>query len=374
MFEPRYYRNFGLEEIARKVCDRERLTIADGEKLFACPDLNAVGSLAHEVRKRLYGNQAYYVVNRHINYSNICVNGCRFCAFSKKKGDPLSFELSEEQILEKIGANGHDLTEIHVVGGCHPDLPLSFFEGLIGKIRELQPHAFIKAFTAVEVAHFAKKEGIAIAQVLARLKAAGVKMMPGGGAEIFSDRVRSLLCPEKLDARGWLDCIRQAHEMGIKTNATMLYGHIETRLERLEHLVALRELQDRTGGFVCFIPLSFQTANTPLGAMEPPTGVEDLKTIAISRLMLDNIPHIKAYWVMLSAKVAQVALYFGADDFDGTVVEEKIGHMAGAKSRQEMTRSEIEGIIRDGGFLPVERDSLFRKAGRDFLETVDSKV
>jgi aminodeoxyfutalosine synthase len=323
-----------------------------------------VGSLAHQARTKLHGNQAYYVVNRHINYSNICVNGCRFCAFSKKKGDALSFELTEEQILEKIRAGGNDLTEIHIVGGCHPDLPLSFFEGLLGKVRELRPQAIIKAFTAVEIAHFAKREGISAGEVLVRLKAAGVRRMPGGGAEIFSDRVRKLLCPEKLDAAGWLDVIRQAHEIGIKTNATMLYGHIETRRERLEHMAALRDLQDRTGGFDCFIPLSFQPENTPLGPMEPPTGIEDLKTMAVSRLMLDNIPHIKAYWIMLTVKVAQVALYFGADDFDGTVVEEKIGHMAGAQSQQGMTRSEIEGIIRDAGFAPVERDSLFRKVDR----------
>lgn len=364
MFEPRYYKNLGLGEVARKVADGERLTVADGEKLFGCPDVNAVGSLAHFVRTRLHGNAAHYVVNRHINYSNICVNGCRFCAFSRKKGDPLSFELSEEQILEKVRAGGSDLTEVHVVGGCHPDLPFSFFERIIGKIRELQPNAIIKAFTAVEVAHFAKNEGIPVADVLARLKSAGVRMMPGGGAEVFSDRVRKLLCPEKLDAEGWLDVMRQAHEIGIKTNATMLYGHIETPRERVEHMAALRDLQDRTGGFVCFIPLSFQPVNTPLGEMAPTTGVEDLKTIAVSRLMLDNISHIKAYWVMLSVKLAQVALYFGADDFDGTVVEEKIGHMAGAQSQQAMTRGEIEGIIRDAGFEPVERDSLFQRVGR----------
>jgi aminodeoxyfutalosine synthase len=360
MFEPGYYRNFGLEEIARKVAEGQRLTIEDGESLFACPDVHAVGSLAHLARTRLHGNAAYYVVNRHINYSNICVNGCRFCAFSRKKGDPLSFELSEEQILEKLRAYGNNLTEIHVVGGCHPDLPLSFFERLIGRIKELQPHAFIKAFTAVEIAHFAQKEGIAAGEVLTRLKAAGVRMLPGGGAEVFSDRVRKILCPEKLSAEGWLDVVRQAHEMGIKSNATMLYGHIETTRERVEHMAALRELQDRTGGFVCFIPLSFQPVNTPLGKMEGTTGVDDLKTIAVSRLMLDNIAHIKAYWVMLTVKLAQIALYFGADDFDGTVVEEKIGHMAGAQSQQGMTRREIERIIRDGGFEPVERDSLFR--------------
>ena len=360
MFEPRYFGKLGLEEIARKVAEGRRLTIEEGEKLFACPDINAVGSLAHHVRTRLHGNVAYYVVNRHINYSNICVNGCRFCAFSKKKGEPLSFELSQDEIIDKIRTIGNGLTEIHVVGGCHPELPLSFFEELLAKIREIKPDAIIKAFTAIEVAHFAKNEGISVKEVLVRLKSAGVQMLPGGGAEVFSPRVRDLLCPEKLDADGWLNVMRQAHETSINTNATMLYGHIETFRERLEHMAALRELQDLTGGFVCFIPLTFQPANTGLSHLPPTTGVDDLKTIAVSRLMLDNIPHIKAYWVMLSVKLAQTALYFGADDFDGTVVEEKIGHMAGARSQQGMTRREIEWTVRDAGFDPVERDSFFR--------------
>ncbi len=361
MLEPGYFRNLGLEDIAHKVAQGARLTLSEGERLFACPDMNALGSLAHHSRTRLHGNVAYYVVNRHINYSNICVNGCRFCAFSRKKGDPLSFELSEEEILDKIRAEGNGLTEIHVVGGCHPDLPLTFFEGLLRKIRDMRPDAFLKAFTAVEIAHFAKNEAISVKEVLTRLKSAGVQMLPGGGAEVFSPRIRERLCPEKLDGNGWLDVMRQAHEAGIRSNATMLYGHIETVRERLEHLAALRELQDTTGGFVCFIPLPFQPANNELSHLPPTTGVDDLKTIAVSRLMLDNIAHIKAYWVMLSVKLAQAALYYGADDFDGTVVEEKIGHMAGAESQQGMSRLEIEGVLRDGGFEPVERDSLFRK-------------
>ena len=364
MFEPRYFKKLGLEDISHKVAEGERLTVSDGERLFACPDMNAIGSLAHQVRTRLHGNTAYYVVNRHINYSNICVNGCRFCAFSRKKGDPLSFELSEDEILDKIRANRNGLTEIHIVGGCHPDLALSFFEDLVRKIRDTKPDVFIKTFTAVEIAHFAKNEGTSVKDVLARLKSAGVQMLPGGGAEVFSARVRERLCPEKLDGNGWLDVMRQAHEIGIRTNARMLYGHIETVRERLEHMAALRELQDRTGGFVCFIPLTFQPANTGLSHLPPATGVDDLKTIAVSRLMIDNIAHIKAYWVMLSVKLAQAALYFGADDFDGTVVEEKIGHMAGAESQQGMTRREIERTIRDAGLEPVERDGLFRKVFR----------
>jgi len=359
--DPAHFERLGLAKIRDKVSCGERLTIEDGLRLFACPDINALGALAHGVRTALHGNAAYYVVNRHINYSNICVNGCRFCAFSRKKGDPLAFELSEEEVLARVRAQGDGLTEIHMVGGCHPDLPLAFFEHILGKIRALRPNAFIKAFTAVEVAHFARNEGISTAEVLQRLKAAGVRMLPGGGAEVFSGRIRERLCPEKLDGQGWLEVVRQAHELGIKTNATMLYGHIETVAERLEHMAALRELQDATGGFVCFIPLPFQPANTQLSHIAPATGVDDLKTIAVSRLMLDNIPHLKAYWVMLSVKLAQTALLYGADDFDGTVVEERIGHMAGADSEQGLTRAEIERIIRDAGFDPVERDSLFRR-------------
>lgn len=371
MLDYRYLEKLGLGEIGRKVAEGERLSVADGEKLFACPDMNALGSLAHTVRTRLHGKTAYYVVNRHINYSNICVNGCRFCAFSRKRGDPLSFELTEEQILDKIRSDGNGLTEIHIVGGCNPDLPLSFFEKLIHKIRELKPKAFIKAFTAVEIAHFAKMERISAGEVLERLKAAGVRMMPGGGAEIFSPRVRERLCPEKLDGKGWLDIMRQAHEIGLRTNATMLYGHIETTRERVEHMAALRELQDSTGGFDCFIPLAFQPANNELSDLPPTTGIDDLKTIAVGRLMLDNIAHIKAYWIMLSVKLAQTALFYGADDFDGTIVEEKIGHMAGADSQQGLTRAEIERIIRDAGLEPVERDSLYARVCRDGVPQTD---
>lgn len=362
MFESEYYEKIGLGEICRKIHAGERLTIEDGDRLFACQDITALGSLANHVRRALHGDTAYYIVNRHINYSNICVNGCRFCAFSRKKDDPLSFELSQEEILDKVRAQGKTLTEVHIVGGCHPELPLSFFEELLRKIRTLQPKAFIKAFTAVEIAHFSKLEDISVGEVLSRLKDAGLQMLPGGGAEVFSPRIRERLCPEKLDGNGWLDVVRQAHEMGIRTNATMLYGHIETKRERLEHMSAIRDLQDETNGFVCFIPLPFQPANNELSHLPPTTGIDDLKTIAVSRLMLDNIRHIKAYWVMLSVKLAQTALFYGADDFDGTVVEEKIGHMAGADSKQGLTCAEIERIIRDGGFEPVERDSLFRRA------------
>lgn len=365
MLDTRLYGQWGLEDIHTKVQAGERITIEDGERLFACPDVLAVGSLAHLARRRLHGDVAFYVVNQHINYSNICVNGCRFCAFGRKKDEPLAFQLSIEDILNKVrGRKDDPITEVHMVGGCHPDLPFAFYEEALKSIKHHRPELKIKAFTAVEIAHFAKLENISTGEVLARLKAAGLDMLPGGGAEIFSTRIRTILCPEKLSGQGWLDIAREAHEMGIKTNATMLYGHLETERERLEHLDALRRLQDETGGLVCFIPLPFQPANTQVKDAQPTTGVEDLKTMAVSRLMLDNVPHIKAYWVMLTVKLAQVALYFGADDFDGTVIEEKIGHMAGAESEQGLPRTELERIIREGGFTPVERDCFFNPVKR----------
>lgn len=359
------YDHLGLGSVYEKALSGHRLSLEDGERLFRCPNVTAVGALAHEVRTRRHGNAAYYVLNQHINYSNICVNGCRFCAFGRVKGDPLAFELSLEDILCKVRSRLNDaITEIHIVGGCHPDLPFSYYEQLIRSIRALRPDVCIKAFTAVEIAHFARLEHASTREVLVRLKQAGLEMLPGGGAEVFSRRARDLLCPEKLSGEGWLAVTREAHELGIKTNATMLYGHIETERERLEHLDALRRLQDETGGFNCFIPLPFQPANTRIVNARGTTGVEDLKTIAVSRLMLDNIAHIKAYWVMLTVKLAQVALYFGADDLDGTVIEEKIGHMAGAESEQALTRSQLEWIIVQGGFQPVERDSYFNPIRR----------
>ncbi len=373
MLDREHYKRLGMEEIFHKVEDNTRLEMEDGLRLYQCPDVVAVGALADRVRRRLHGNAAYYVLNQHINYSNICVHGCRFCAFHRKAGEQGAFELSLEEVLHKLNERPErSLREVHIVGGCHPALPLGYFEDMIRRVKASRPEVQVKAFTAVEIAHFAQLEGTSTRSVLARLHKAGVDMLPGGGAEIFSPRIRNLLCPEKLDGEKWLKINGEAHELGMKTNATMLYGHLETEGERLEHLLALRQLQDRTGGFTCFIPLPFQPSNTQLATtlpastqlrkIQPTTGVEDLKTIAVSRLMLDNFPHIKAYWVMLTLKLAQVALHFGADDLDGTIVEEKIGHMAGAESEQALTREELERIIREGGFNPVERDCLFNAA------------
>ncbi|WP_027179214.1 aminofutalosine synthase MqnE [Maridesulfovibrio bastinii] len=359
MISKNYFKSLGLAEILEKVTASERLSIDDGRKLFECPDITAVGALASMVRHRLHSDKTYYVLNRHINYTNICVNGCKFCAYARERGEEGAFIFTKEQILEKLRSAPVKPRETHIVGGCHPDLPLSFFEETLTAISEEFPEAPIKAFTAVEIAHFAKLEGISTLEVLKRLQKCGLVMMPGGGAEIFAEETRNKICPKKISAAEWLKVHSEAHSLGITTNCTMLFGHIESIDERLDHLDRLRKQQDASKGFTCFIPLPFLTENSKLEIEDPLTGLDELRTIAISRLMLDNIPHIKAYWVMLTVKQAQVALQFGADDFDGTVVEEKIGHMAGVNSEQALTRKELEEMIRGCGFTPVERDPRF---------------
>lgn len=349
-----------INNIVRKLEVGERLTREDGIELFNCSDLLLLGELAHNAKRALYGEDVFYVVNRHINYSNICLNGCLFCAFGKPPGHPQAFELTVEDICGKIREDGNlSIREIHIVGGCHPFLPITYYESILRAVKRECPVAVVKAFTAVEIDHITKLEDIPVEKVLERLRIAGLDMMPGGGAEIFSDRIRQKICPKKIDSSRWLEVHRVAHKMDIKTNATMLFGHIESVEDRVDHLIALRDLQDETGGFVCFIPLPYQAKLSPLKSVPSPSGVDILKTIAVSRLILDNIPHIKAYWIMLTVKLAQLALYFGADDLDGTVVEEKIGHMAGAESEDFLSRSELEGIIKSAGFRPVERDGLF---------------
>jgi aminodeoxyfutalosine synthase len=357
----RWAEKSALADIYEKVVAGERLSREDGLRLFDSQDLLTIGFLANLVRERLHGQQTYWVYNQHINYSNICVNGCRFCAFSRGLGDKGGFSLTVEQIANKIRERLHEpITEIHVVGGCHPDLPLSYYLDLVRTIREMRPEATVKAFTAVEVAHQAQKEGMTISEVLLALKQAGVEALPGGGAEVFSERVRQLLCPEKLSGKGWLEVAKEAHLVGMRSNATLLYGHLETAAERLDHMLALRKAQDETGGFITFIPLAFQSANTDISDLQLRTGFADLKTIALSRLLLDNFAHIKAYWIMLGAKMAQVALHFGADDLDGTVMEERIGHMAGASSAEALTPEELQTLIRTAGHEPVQRDTFFR--------------
>ncbi|TIH15187.1 aminofutalosine synthase MqnE [Marinifilum sp. JC120] len=361
MISKNYFQNAGLGNILDKVLDGERLSTEDGLTLFNCPDLNALGALASIYRRKLHGNKTFYVINRHINYTNICVNGCLFCAYARKPEEDGSFKLSREDILEKLENAPIPPREVHVVGGCHHDIPLSFFEETFVEIKKRLPQAVIKSFTAVEIEHLALAEGITTIEVLKRLKAAGSEMLTGGGAEIFNPDVRAKICPEKLPGKEWLRIHGEAHDLGYTTNCTMLYGHVESYADRVDHLDQLRRQQDATGGFNCFIPLPFLTENSRLKIDNPLTGVDELRNIAVSRLMLDNIPHIKAYWVMLGVKQAQTALHFGADDFDGTVVEEKIGHMAGAESEQGLSRTELEEMIVGCGFTPIERDAAFNE-------------
>ena len=353
-------RQHKLSGIAEKVETGQRLSVEEGRLLFDCPDPVLVGSLAHAARARHHGLRSSYVLNQQINYTNICVNQCRFCSYFRRKGQERAFELSLEDIRHKIQEQARmPITEVHIVGGCHPDLGLDFYQTMLSTVRSLRPNVVLKCFTPVEIAHFAHLEGITTHEVLLRLRQAGLDMMAGGGAEIFAAEVREKICPEKISGQRWLEISGQAHSLGLRTNCTMLFGHVESVQDRLEHLDALRTQQDETGGFVCFIPLPFQTKNNRLSGITPLTGVEELKTIAVSRLMLDNIPHLKSYWVMLGLKQAQAAMFFGANDLDGTVVEEKIGHMAGADSPQTLSRRELEDMIKGCGLVPQERDGFF---------------
>lgn len=370
MLDHKRFAQLGMDDIARKVEAGERLSLDDGRRLFLCPDVTAVGALAHHRRTQLHGDKAFYVVNRHINYTNVCVNGCAFCAYQREKGQEGGFELSIAQAVERLQNAPLPPREVHIVGGCHPDLRLDFFVELLQTVQAALPECALKCFTAVEIAHFATLEGISTREVLVRLKAAGLAMLPGGGAEIFEPDVRRRICPKKSTAEEWLRIHGEAHELGLTTNCTMLFGHQESIDDRLDHLDRLRRQQDESlakggTGFTCFIPLPFQTENSAIKVERPLTGVDELRTIAISRLMLDNIPHIKAYWVMLTVKQAQAALFFGADDLDGTVVEEKIGHMAGATSEQGLAKSQLEAMIRGMGLTPVERDARFNQVGGD---------
>lgn len=348
------------QELRDKVEARERLSFADGVRLYESNDILAIGALADSVRRRLNGDKAFYIYNQHINYSNICVNRCRFCAFGKDKDDPAAYEMSIHEIITKIYERRHEpITEVHIVGGIHPDLTYSYYVDMIREIKKVRPEIHIHAFTAVEIAHLAEISGQGVSDTLRDLHDAGLGSLPGGGAEVFSPRIRKLLCAKKLSPQGWLEVAQTAHRLGIKTNATMLYGHIESSKERVNHLLTLRQAQDETGGFMAFIPLAFHPRNTELSELSTTTGLNDLKNIAIARLMLDNFLHIKAYWIMIGPKLAQVALAFGADDMDGTIIEEKITHMAGAETAPGMTRGELLHLIREAGYTPVERDTLY---------------
>jgi aminodeoxyfutalosine synthase len=380
-----------LKKIEKKVLSGRRLTPEDAIGLFQSDDIFSLGRLASLVSQRKNGNNVFFIQNHHINPSNICVNRCTFCAFSSSKGDKNAYELSIEEIIRKLGRQQSDnkklrrsevkkfstsqphnlstsktfvssppFTEVHIVGGLHPDRPFDFYLDLLKSIKQSFPSIHIKAFTAVEIDYFSRISGLNITRTLRALKEAGLDSIPGGGAEIFNRHIRNKLCPEKIDGKRWLDIIEKAHILHIKSNATMLYGHFETHKHRVDHMLKLRDLQDRTGGFQAFIPLAFHPMNTRINGGEYTSGIDDIKTIAISRLFLDNFPHIKAYWIMLGEKIAQLALLFGADDLDGTIIEEKITHSAGALSGNALTRTELITLIQAAGKTPVERDSFYQ--------------
>ena len=343
----------------------ERLGFDDGLALYRSTDLLAIGAMANQVRERLHGDTTYFNVNRHINPTDVCVASCRLCAFGKRVKDPTSYTMSMQQVWDIAGQGyAEAVTEFHIVGGLHPELDITWFCDMIAGLKQRYPAVHLKALTMVEIAYLAKRARISIRETLQRLKDAGVDSMQGGGAEIFSERVRRIICDHKIDGNEWLQTARLAHEIGLKSNCTMLYGHLETEEDRVDHLLRLRAVQDDTHGFVTFIPLAFHPANTALAHLSTTSGFTDLKQIAIARLLLDNISHIKAYWIMMTPAVAQIAQRFGADDIDGTVVEEKIYHDAGATTAQGLRRQDLLHLIRSAGREPLERDTAYRAVER----------
>ena len=355
-----------LDIVEDKVARGERLSFADGLALFESPDLVRIGRMADSARRRTVGDDVYFVVNRHINYTNICGNRCRFCAFSRTEGEEGAYSLTVEEVLAKARESiEQGATEIHIVGGEHPSLPYADVRAMIAGVRALSPTVHIKAFTASEIVHFAEGERAPVEQILRDLQSAGLDAMPGGGAEIFAEKVRADVCPAKISGERWLEVHAMAHGLGIRTNATMLYGHVESHTDRVDHLLRLRDTQDQTGGFQAFIALAFQpAAGTPLAHLPGTTGTDDLKTMAVARLLLDNFDHIKTYWVMTGLKLAQLALFFGANDMDGTVVEEVISLLSGAGHGQALSKAELVRVIKDAGRVPVERDGLYQTVRR----------
>ena len=360
-----------LAPIAAKVLRGERLSHEDGVTLYRSPDLLAVGWLANHVREKRHGNITYFNVNRHINPTNVCVAHCKLCAFGRDPNAPGAYTFALEEIYQRAEQGVREgATEFHMVGGLHPDLPFEYFLDMIRGLKQRCPTVHLKAFTMVEVGYFARIAKLSIKETLQKMKNAGVDSLPGGGAEIFHPRVRKLICDHKVSGQMWLSIARQAHELGLHSNATMLYGHVETAEERVDHLLKLRELQDQTHGFVTFIPLAFHPDNTALSHIPKPTGYDDLRNIAVSRLLLDNFAHIKAYWIMLSPAIAQIALRFGANDLDGTVVEEKIYHDAGAVTSEFTSRADLERLIHAAGRVPVERDTLYNPVDRSKMPPI----
>jgi aminodeoxyfutalosine synthase len=351
----------GLGDIADKLAAGERLDGSDGARLFACEDLLALGWLANQERERRHGSRTYYNQNLKLEATNVCVANCLFCSFARlKPGDADAYTLSLEQVFEKLRVRaGQPLTEVHVVNGLHPDLPFSYYTDLLTGLKAIKPGIHLKCFTAVEIAFFADLYGKSDEQVLRELMTAGLDSLPGGGAEIFSDRVRKKICDDKCGTERFLDIHRRAHGLGMRSNVTMLYGHIETADERVDHMLRVRALQDETGGFQAFIPLAFHPDGNQMRKLPAPSAADTLRVHAVARLMLDNVPHVKAFWVATGVEVAQTSLWFGVDDLDGTVQEEKIYHMAGARTPEMMTPAEIQRLIRAAGREAIERDTLY---------------
>lgn len=354
-----------LDRIEEKVRGGQRLDFDEGVALYRSPELLRIGRLADSVRRQRWQDRAFFVVNRHLNPTNVCNVGCRFCAFAKGEGEDGAWTFTPEQAVERAEQTmrdwGDEVTELHIVGGLHPDLPFEYYEELLAALRERFPRIHLKAFTAVELEYFCEISGLKLEEVLERLRDAGLDSLPGGGAEIFADRVRDELCANKIYGDHWLEIHETAHQMGLASTATMLYGHVETLEERIDHMVRLRESQDRTGGYTAFIPLSFHPKDTLLSHLPGPSGYDDLRTLAISRLMLDNIPHIKTYWVMSGLDVAQIGLHFGADDIDGTVIDETITWAAGQDTQRGVTQAELVRLVQEAGFRPIQRDTLYNE-------------
>jgi aminodeoxyfutalosine synthase len=353
----------GLGPIRDKVLAGARLSDAEALRLLETADLAAVGALANHVREKRHGDLTFYNRNVHLNPTNVCVANCKFCSFARPDDKHASegYTMSLDEAVQKVVSKRPlGITEVHIVSGLHPDLPFDYYTELLSRIRKAWPELAIKAFTAIEIHFFAEKFGKSYEQVLRELRVAGMDTMPGGGAEIFAPRVRRKICDEKATADQWIEIHRTAHRLGMKTNSTMLYGHIERLDERVDHMRRLRELQDETGGFQVFIPLAFHPEHNMIGKAFPkPTGYDALRTLAVARLYLDNFDHVKAYWVSLGERLAQTALAFGVDDVDGTVLEERIYHMAGASTPQALSEKTLHDLIRSAGRIPAERDSLY---------------
>jgi aminodeoxyfutalosine synthase len=350
-----------LSDIADKLDAGIRLTLEDGVRLFESPDLLSVGWLANRERERRHGPKTFYNYNIRVEATNVCVASCLFCSFARlKPGDTDAYTMSLDEAWDKLRRRASQpLTEVHVVNGLHPDLPFDYYTELLRGFKRIRPSIHLKCFTAVEIAFFADLYGKTDEQVLRELMDAGLDSLPGGGAEIFAERVRRKICHDKCGTERYLDIHRLAHRLGMRSNVTMLYGHIETAEERVDHMLRARALQDETGGFQAFIPLAFHPDNNQMRKLPAPSAAETLRVHAVARLVLDNIPHVKAFWIATGVEVAQTALWFGADDLDGTVQEEKIYHMAGSQTPEAMTTREISRLIRAAGREPVERDTLY---------------